>query len=1054
MNGITSRVWVPLFIVCNHLHHPIYPVQVQSLALLPELSSGILSPPNLHSQQLERAMAENLSHSSTMNVPKPPLSMTDAVPILFKELEAEREHTNAKLARIVESNGQVFQSLISEFSVLQESCKNTDLNQLTRRVSYLESALHNIDIELKTNVEIFEESIANACLRSETTSMYLEQLLYNLKKGLFETLSSITQEKCCPCKSTPSPTGDNQDMLFCSLCDKIFDTTVLFTLHMAEQHQSQVYSCGLCEMICRNSETLSRHLQTHHRIHNTAKCPVCDHIFMNNDDLQSHLNTMHAVPCPVREKLLQNESAIQVHMTTDHAHIQCDTEHNIQDKNSLCSFTCEQCLLEFPKRADLRAHIQANHDHSQTDPGTEPNTTNNKIIHLCDKCERTFEQFGDLTEHIGSIHTQDQSYACEDCESVFECLSLLETHLATHHVDIPQVDGPIQEVPDHLPQDGVHTRTATYALNKKKQIKEITKDAMLVDFDITVNNNDENCTIKCSSGFYLQVAKASFLTLDDTSTITFGNVAINIGDIKITNDETGFEANRLIRFTFSTRSDSCGSATVHLHHSTRTIQVQGSAIMPDKTKAAFWFVSKIILKRFQDLAKAKQYAIKNFNNLVRNLKPTSNHPNTKKDSSNINYSSNSCQHCLSRFSATVRPSVCTHCGKYFHKRNCLKEHMKSCLDQSQQSIPGLSAATVSSTPQLQSLSSTTATYTAASLPSSSCSSSTQLTVPARPCSSVSETPVSIPGLRTAVITIPVTSTDTALVTIPTSEASLISSTSAGSSLLDPSIPSLAQTVPTLNLDSPPATASVSALNPSFPRATAKVSRKGKSKTIPVTNEDISVEFLQRELAAAQARIVQLDVTVKDKEQQVSILMARVNSLEEAANNEIYERYFPRVQPTSDQPHQGAPTHSPSHQPCYFPPSCCNHSTQCCQSRLGCPPSHHHGQQQHPCQHQRCAPQTSPLSDNVTPQFLKLQEMINEVKDKIDAVEILQRNTNSGPRPTDSTLNFPNPQPMTLQPSQSPENSLDETMTSVENDIPENPLETQPLNYQSPTIQLE
>ena len=284
MNVITLRAWFPLFVVCNHLHHPVLTDQIQSTHLHTQLLS----------QHNKGTMTENLSHSINVSNLNAPLSITDALPIILRELDAEREHTNVKLTRIVESNGQMFKSLMSELSAVRKSCGQTDLDQLVKRVSNIELALNITDNEMKKNVEILDESIANANLRSVTSSMYLEQLLYNLKKGLFETLSSITKDRCCPCKSkpnsVPSPTIYNHsDELSCSLCKKTFDTTQLLSLHMAEHHHSQRYSCCLCGLTCRNSEVLQQHLETHHRIVHTANCPVCGHIFMNNNDLQSHL---------------------------------------------------------------------------------------------------------------------------------------------------------------------------------------------------------------------------------------------------------------------------------------------------------------------------------------------------------------------------------------------------------------------------------------------------------------------------------------------------------------------------------------------------------------------------------------------------------------------------------------------------------------------------------------------------------------------------------------------------------------------------------------------
>ena len=75
--------------------------------------------------------------------------------------------------------------------------------------------------------------------------------------------------------------------------------------------------------------------------------------------------------------------------------------------------------------------------------------------------------------------------------------------------------------------------------------------------------------------------------------------------------------------------------------------------------------------------------------------------------------------------------------------------------------------------------------------------------------------------------------------------------------------------------------------------------------------------------------------------------------------------------------------------------------------------------------------------------LKLEEMIREVKNKIDTVEAFQRNADSSNNPTKATQNLSTSQTITIGPAN--EIVLDESMISVENDIPENPLETSHLN---------
>jgi hypothetical protein len=125
----------------------------------------------------------------------------------------------------------------------------------------------------------------------------------------------------------------------------------------------------------------------------------------------------------------------------------------------------------------------------------------------------SFELFSDLAEHINCCHDPEMFYPCEDCEVAFSSASTLETHIVNDHDWIPQLDGPMLENYDFsdiniLSEEPGEIRKANFALNKNKQMKEIRKDAKIVDFEVTVNNDDENYTIKCSSGFDIHVARS------------------------------------------------------------------------------------------------------------------------------------------------------------------------------------------------------------------------------------------------------------------------------------------------------------------------------------------------------------------------------------------------------------------------------------------------------------------------------------------------------------------------------------------------------------------
>ena len=98
--------------------------------------------------------------------------------------------------------------------------------------------------------------------------------------------------------------------------------------------------------------------------------------------------------------------------------------------------------------------------------------------------------------------------------------------------------------------DSHDTRTAGFTFNQDKQTEKIRQDASISDFEVNINNNDQNVTIKCSTGFYIQVARASFITLNIQSVFTRGKTAITVNNITLTFDQKGVESTRLIYFSF------------------------------------------------------------------------------------------------------------------------------------------------------------------------------------------------------------------------------------------------------------------------------------------------------------------------------------------------------------------------------------------------------------------------------------------------------------------------------------------------------------------------
>ena len=139
-------------------------------------------------------------------------------------------------------------------------------------------------------------------------------------------------------------------------------------------------------------------------------------------------------------------------------------------------------------------------------------------------------------------------------------------------------------------------------------------------------------------------------------TIFCENVTTNV-------DKKGFEFNRTMFFKLG----GARKVTVHVHHSTRLVQVQGGSLMPDKSSAASWFVKNVLLGKFQVLARAKSYDISKFNQVLSNLQ-------SSMGLSSEDSNKNPCGFCDKVLDSRSVPTYCFQCTKSFHKTNCFKSH--------------------------------------------------------------------------------------------------------------------------------------------------------------------------------------------------------------------------------------------------------------------------------------------------------------------------------------------------------------------------------------------
>ena len=372
----------------------------------------------------------------------------------------------------------------------------------------------------------------------------------------------------------------------CEFCYFEFSSRMDLSQHVETDHNYARPKCYQCDFSFTSYDDLAAHVQACHYSFPVFHCTFCDLYFPSTILLSDHTRTFHQ----------QSESVVNVNEHSE--------DHHYYEVIVACYF-CEIC---FTDTNDLDLHLQQYHPESVTRaPGQFPEPYNREEICYDD-----------------SLNLVYPYPTCESCKIAFPFHGKLEKHVQLEHseqtVTIPQIDGLDQEMYEFSDVPPTF-RTASYSLNQSKQIEKIRADAALNDYEVTVNNNDQNVTIKCSSGFYIQVAKASFVSIKKGSTFSTDKIGITADEVIFTNDQAGLEATKLVHFSFKSEQGGVvlGGVAVHLHHSSRTIQIQGSHIMPDSSRAATWFLNRVTIKRFKDIAKSKKFAVKLFNEAAKSI---------------------------------------------------------------------------------------------------------------------------------------------------------------------------------------------------------------------------------------------------------------------------------------------------------------------------------------------------------------------------------------------------------------------------------------------------
>ena len=472
----------------------------------------------------------------------------------------------------------------------------------------------------------------------------------------------------------------------------------------------------------------------------------------------------------------------------------------------------------------------------------------------------------------------------------------------------------------HLPS--VTTRNVDYALNRDKHLRKLQKDATIDDFNIEINNKDQNVNIHCNTGFYTTVAVPALQGLSSGQIKVVQGITVQCQDIIGNFDSSNANQTTILYFRLSQNKESLGCVRIHLHHTARKVQLQGSSVLPDQKSAPVWFTDCVLKEHFTRMSREKSSDIRKFNQSVSGMIST--HLTKKQEPQK-------CEGCKAPFNKRSTPEYCPQCNLFFHKFKCYPTPKHPCNNKKrslscntvtvQDNTPVLKTSSHPSTHQCVSTNLHSPSGTLGSLP-------THRTMQLEQRGPTQQALVQASDNACTAPTQPTGDGPTVVDTLPT-PAQTDHDTVGGSFSTDSNTPTDHHTVPvlppllprssTLARNDPTALQSGSlvimstlsdqttstaiqdsSLNPlavpfvrTSPEQTQKRPRGKQKKTpVPADTKEVEIEFLKAEISTLQAKLQSLQSEVTDVRFRNTILMDRNKVLEEAKKKDIHDRYFP------------------------------------------------------------------------------------------------------------------------------------------------------------------
>ena len=163
-----------------------------------------------------------------------------------------------------------------------------------------------------------------------------------------------------------------------------------------------------------------------------------------------------------------------------------------------------------------------------------------------------------------------------------------------------QQGGPSSAIVPLTSDQGFSVTEAPYALNRDRLMENLASEASSDQPSVVVevNNAGGNVNLQCSPAFLNAIVMPTLLTLGFPYTRVVTNLVLSLASPPARyTDITGVTQYDLLQFTFSSNTlppTLLGNISVHLHYTTRKLQVQGSTLTPDGRTAASWFTEAVL----------------------------------------------------------------------------------------------------------------------------------------------------------------------------------------------------------------------------------------------------------------------------------------------------------------------------------------------------------------------------------------------------------------------------------------------------------------------------